>query len=137
MISKVKNRVKLLISVTPTELAERWRDVPVSEVIQTAFQRELKHLNLKAMEVPTMVSGVEPLTTQVSALCYPVLTPSDWQGLDFQQSEQWMAEEDWADQVLNQLLDALVERVDFDLPQTMHDHEVRQPIWARPGAPTP
>lgn len=130
LISKEKNRVTMKLSFTPEEIERACGETPAPRAIAAAVEKagktQLEQMGLKAMADPEIDLNGDELSAVMTAVCLPVLTQEDCRGLPLREPEGCRSEDEREEQISVQLLEELMKRADFDLPQSMYENEVRQ-----------
>ena len=130
LIAREKNRVSLRLAFTAEELREACGSAPTAQAVLTAVKTEgkeqLQRMGLHTMADPEVDLNGEQLSAVVTALCLPALTQADYQGLPLREPEKYGSEQEREERIWIQLLEELMKRVDFDLPEFMYENEVRQ-----------
>ena len=130
LIAREKNRVSLRLAFTAEGLREACGSAPTAQAVLTAVKTEgkeqLQRMGLHTMADPEVDLNGEQLSAVVTALCLPALTQADYQGLPLREPEKYGSEQEREERIWIQLLEELMKRVDFDLPESMYENEVRQ-----------
>ena len=130
LVSKEKNRVTLRLTFTPEEMKEACCGQPTARAVMAALEREgrthLAQMGFQPMADPEIRLDGETFSAEVTALCLPVVTQADYQGLPMREPEGYRSEQEREELIRVQLLEELMKRVDFDLPESMYENEVRQ-----------